>query len=170
VILGDRPLRDLARLVDQQATVSVASWPRSRYCCHRHGRVRACSAFPTPGEAASPISVGWPSIPISRSWRSIIRDACCGKTSRRRADVETFESYAGADAAPIAADIVAIRGEQDRAVSFADVAGWHDYTRRGFTLLSVPGDHFFVESAPSLVAQELRSRAKATEDVARSGR
>jgi surfactin synthase thioesterase subunit len=58
----------------------------------------------------------------------------------------------------IRSDIIAVRGERDKAVRFADIAPWRNYSRGSVALLSVAGDHFFVESRPGLIVQELRGR------------
>ncbi|MBC7975168.1 MAG: thioesterase [Myxococcales bacterium] len=75
-----------------------------------------------------------------------------------RADIETFEAYAGTEVTPIRAEIIAVRGEADRAVSFADVAAWRACSSGAVQLLAVPGDHFFVQDRPSAVLHEIRSR------------
>jgi surfactin synthase thioesterase subunit len=75
-----------------------------------------------------------------------------------RADIETFEGYDGSAAKVIRSDIIAVRGERDKAVRFADIAPWRNYSRGSVALLSVAGDHFFVESRPGLIVQELRGR------------
>jgi surfactin synthase thioesterase subunit len=75
-----------------------------------------------------------------------------------RADMATFESYDGSAAGPIAADVIAVRGEQDEAVSSEDLAAWREYSAGSTTLLSVRGDHFFVKNGPGELAPRLLER------------
>jgi surfactin synthase thioesterase subunit len=77
-----------------------------------------------------------------------------------RADIEAFDSYRLNSAQPIACDLLAVRGESDKAVRFADMAAWLRYSKGLANLLSVPGDHFFIEKCPSVIAKELRTRMK----------
>jgi surfactin synthase thioesterase subunit len=85
----------------------------------------------------------------------------CGKfLPLMRADIETFEGYEGGEAAPIHTDIIAVRGEDDRAVRFADIAPWRHYSTGTVSLMSVVGDHFFVAGRPTAIFAELSSRLK----------
>ncbi|MEU3199947.1 cytochrome P450 [Streptomyces sp. NPDC006996] len=74
-----------------------------------------------------------------------------------RADMAAFESFQVDAAAPVAADIVAISGQDDRAVSYADVAAWSGFTEGRFDLRSAPGGHFLMEVNPGGVLGEVRS-------------
>ncbi|MFC9327330.1 thioesterase II family protein [Kitasatospora sp. NPDC057015] len=78
-----------------------------------------------------------------------------------RADLRAFERYAGsAPPAPIAADIVAFSGRQDRSTGFGEIAAWRSFTTGDFQVSSVPGGHFFVEQQPPEVIGEIRSRLR----------
>ena len=75
-----------------------------------------------------------------------------------RADVCAFEGYAGAAAPRVATGILAVRGVSDRAVTFADVARWSDYSGADATSLVVPGDHFFTERTHAGIHSALRDK------------
>jgi medium-chain acyl-[acyl-carrier-protein] hydrolase len=64
-----------------------------------------------------------------------------------RADVEMFETYEyGADT-PLACPISAFGGSLDRSVSLRELDAWRHQTAGTFTLRTVPGNHFFLNSA-----------------------
>ncbi|MEU1124606.1 alpha/beta fold hydrolase [Streptomyces sp. NPDC005899] len=79
-----------------------------------------------------------------------------------RADLRAFERYAGAPVppAPVAADVVAFSGQQDRSTGFGEIAGWRAFTTGDFQIRSVPGGHFFVEEQPPEVIGEIRARLR----------
>ncbi|WP_410631013.1 thioesterase II family protein [Amycolatopsis sp. cmx-4-83] len=77
-----------------------------------------------------------------------------------RADIRAFETYRGAEAAPIAADLIVASGQDDGSVGFGDVAAWRSFTTGTCRVLSVPGDHFFLLDQPHEVVGELGSRLR----------
>jgi surfactin synthase thioesterase subunit len=72
-----------------------------------------------------------------------------------RADIAAFECYPRGPKEPIAADIIAVSGQNDRSLSYGDVAAWSGFSRGAAQVLSVPGDHFFVEHEQELLLGEL---------------
>lgn len=69
-----------------------------------------------------------------------------------RADFEVNESYdhTTASASPLPCSISAFRGSQDANTPYDDVAAWGEQTSTGFTLRTLPGDHFFIQSSADL--------------------
>jgi medium-chain acyl-[acyl-carrier-protein] hydrolase len=75
------------------------------------------------------------------------------------ADFTINETYVYAAGEPLDCPISAFGGLQDDQVNRYDIAAWRDQTRGAFTLRMLPGDHFFLHSARSLllrtIAQDL---------------
>lgn len=65
-----------------------------------------------------------------------------------RADFAIWETYQFSDEAPLGCPISAFVGEQDKEVSYHDMAEWRVHTSRDFRLHLFPGDHFYWQ--PSL--------------------
>lgn len=75
-----------------------------------------------------------------------------------RADMLIVEKYTSAqERTMLSSDIIAIAGEDDRAVSLNEAARWRDHTSGKTHLVSVPGNHFFVETHAEDVAARLRA-------------
>ena len=70
-----------------------------------------------------------------------------------RADFAVCETYHFAAAPPLACPIFALGGLQDGQVSHEEMRGWRLHTQGAFRLEMIPGDHFFLHSARSLVVQ-----------------
>jgi surfactin synthase thioesterase subunit len=83
-----------------------------------------------------------------------------------RADFRLCETYAHAPGAPLACDIVAFAGEEDRRTPPEQVAGWADHTAGRFSLTVVPGGHLFVETSRDEVVAHV---GRACEDLLGSG-
>jgi medium-chain acyl-[acyl-carrier-protein] hydrolase len=85
-----------------------------------------------------------------------------------RADLELCERYHAEsyrEAPPLGCPLVALGGLADPDVSRADLDAWRAHTAGPFQLRMLPGDHFFVDTARSQVAEivsrELYKRAAA---------
>ena len=65
-----------------------------------------------------------------------------------RADFTAIESCTPGEPVALPVPITALRGDVDPMVNDEEIAAWALYTTREFTKLDVPGDHFYVRSAP----------------------
>ncbi len=72
-----------------------------------------------------------------------------------RADFALYETYVYVDDIPLSCPISTFGGLDDRRVSRSDLEGWRDQTNSTFSLKMFPGDHFFLNSAPSQLLQTL---------------
>lgn len=61
-----------------------------------------------------------------------------------RADMELLETYAYSDEPPLATEILAIGGAEDRSVSATALADWRRHTSLRFANRLLPGGHFFL--------------------------
>jgi len=93
-----------------------------------------------------------------------------------RADFQVCETYAFTAEAPLDVPIVAFGGLSDSDVGKQDIDGWRIHTSSQFKLGMLPGDHFFINSARTILLQRLsqelygfiRPRAMGRFDSARS--
>src|SRR5206468_8101553 len=60
-----------------------------------------------------------------------------------RADLEMYETYEHAFAAPLEVPVLALGGESDAIVSTAQVLDWRAHTNGEFEAEILPGGHFF---------------------------
>lgn len=72
-----------------------------------------------------------------------------------RADFAALETYVYSSEPPLDCPITAFGGLQDSEVSCDDLEAWREQTKAGFLLQMLPGDHFFLHSARSLLLQSL---------------
>ena len=70
-----------------------------------------------------------------------------------RADFALVESYVYTAGAPLAVPIAAFGGQADDRVRPDELQAWAAQTSAGFESHRVPGDHFFIRSAPQPVIQ-----------------
>lgn len=68
-----------------------------------------------------------------------------------RADFAVCETYRFTPDQPLDCPLSAFGGLQDARISQAQIAGWREHTRGTFRLRMMPGDHFFVTSAGTMV-------------------
>jgi surfactin synthase thioesterase subunit len=61
-----------------------------------------------------------------------------------RADFEVYETYVYRVEDKLECPVSAYGGRQDRRVSPAELAAWGEQTRADFSMLTWPGDHFFL--------------------------
>jgi medium-chain acyl-[acyl-carrier-protein] hydrolase len=77
-----------------------------------------------------------------------------------RADLAALETYSYTPGEPLDCSISAFGGLEDEKVSQDELAAWRDQTRGAFTLRMLPGDHFFLRTARTLllhaISQDLR--------------
>lgn len=66
-----------------------------------------------------------------------------------RADFAISETYQSTAETPITCPITAFCSSQDNVVYAEDVQAWQPYTRNTFALHTMPGNHFFINSARS---------------------
>lgn len=64
-----------------------------------------------------------------------------------RADIKAAETYNPENAPPLSSPITAIGGLKDR-FRRADLALWSQYTINRFSLMMLPGGHFFINESP----------------------
>ncbi len=72
-----------------------------------------------------------------------------------RADFAVIETYTYAAEPPLNCPITVFGGLQDDEVGLDDLQGWRRHTNASFSLQLLPGDHFFLHSAPELLLQSL---------------
>ncbi len=72
-----------------------------------------------------------------------------------RADFAVIETYAYTPEPPLDCPITAFGGLQDQEVSCDDLKAWIEQTNAAFSLHTLPGDHFFLQSAQPLLLQSL---------------
>ncbi|MEV1294076.1 alpha/beta fold hydrolase [Pseudonocardia sp. NPDC049635] len=78
-----------------------------------------------------------------------------------RADYTAAETYSWVPGPPLRAPIDGLCGDRDPRVAPEDLRGWAAHTTGGFTLRSVPGDHFYFGADPSPVVSLVRERLAA---------
>jgi medium-chain acyl-[acyl-carrier-protein] hydrolase len=83
-----------------------------------------------------------------------------------RADFRLNEAYAYVAEPPLDCPIAVFGGADDRIVPFGQMAGWRQQTAGRYTQRSLPGGHFFVQTAQQhlcrLIADELELGVAAT--------
>jgi surfactin synthase thioesterase subunit len=84
-----------------------------------------------------------------------------------RADKELFEDYAARSHAPIASDILAVGGADDRAAPLDAVAAWREFSTGAVRIASVPGGHFFAEERPEAMMEMVRTLLQAKDSAHR---
>lgn len=72
-----------------------------------------------------------------------------------RADFAITETYTYQPDSPLGCDLIAFGGLQDKEVSQGEIEAWREQTNGLFTLKMLPGDHFFLNSARSLLLRIL---------------
>jgi medium-chain acyl-[acyl-carrier-protein] hydrolase len=72
-----------------------------------------------------------------------------------RADFAVCETYEYAPDEPLACPISVFGGLDDRMVPPTDLSAWGEHTRSGFSVRLLPGNHFFVRSAPAPLLQAI---------------
>jgi len=72
-----------------------------------------------------------------------------------RADFAVYETYVYATEPPLDCPISVFGGLQDHRVSRGDLEAWCDQTSASFSLQMFPGDHFFLNTTPSLLLKAL---------------
>ncbi|HEX2909494.1 MAG TPA: alpha/beta fold hydrolase [Chloroflexia bacterium] len=78
-------------------------------------------------------------------------------TGLLRADMTVVESYNYRPGPPLACPIAAFGGQDDYAVSYAELKGWSRQTEVGFSLRMLPGGHLFIRSAEDQLLNHLRA-------------
>jgi len=72
-----------------------------------------------------------------------------------RADFELCETYEHLTRAPLKCSITALGGLYDEDVPRERLEPWQEHTSASFSLRMLPGDHFFLHSAESMLLQIL---------------
>jgi medium-chain acyl-[acyl-carrier-protein] hydrolase len=75
-----------------------------------------------------------------------------------RADFELIQTYRYLPQPPLDCPITAFAGEQDDDVWFEDIEGWREHTTGRFENVTLPGNHFFINTDPERLFQELTRR------------
>ncbi len=73
-----------------------------------------------------------------------------------RADFALFETYDYRSGSPLRCPITALGGRDDEGITREDLDAWHTHTRARFQRRVLPGDHFFLRNAQTLVWDEIR--------------
>lgn len=78
-----------------------------------------------------------------------------------RADMTLLENYKHQDESPLAVEILALGGTEDRAVSRTQLADWRRHTSANFSQRMFPGGHFFLfpasERSPAEIPAAVRT-------------
>jgi medium-chain acyl-[acyl-carrier-protein] hydrolase len=82
-------------------------------------------------------------------------------TPTLRADFELCETYEYLTRPPLTCPITALGGLYDEDVPREQLEPWREHTSASFSLKMLPGDHFFVHSAESMLLQILALELKA---------
>jgi medium-chain acyl-[acyl-carrier-protein] hydrolase len=82
-----------------------------------------------------------------------------------RADLTLIEAYAHRPGSPLACPVSAYGGVADTEATPAELVGWRQHTRGGFSVQVFPGGHFFVQSAHEELMQSVKAELAA--DAAR---
>lgn len=72
-----------------------------------------------------------------------------------RADIALCETYIYSPGAPLDCPISTFRGMQDYRITQYEIDAWAFHTRSGFKLRVLPGDHFFLETARTLLLRAI---------------
>ncbi|MEM7591927.1 MAG: thioesterase II family protein [Cyanobacteria bacterium P01_A01_bin.83] len=72
-----------------------------------------------------------------------------------RADFTVVDTYNYTAQSPLDCSITAFGGLQDREVSYEELKAWQEQTKESFSLQMLPGNHFFIHSAQSLMFKYL---------------
>lgn len=73
-----------------------------------------------------------------------------------RADFQLNETYVYTPEPPLACGITAVRGTKDHLTPHEEMLQWQEETSGGFVVRTLPGDHFFMNSARELLLQVIR--------------
>jgi medium-chain acyl-[acyl-carrier-protein] hydrolase len=73
-----------------------------------------------------------------------------------RADFELYETWSYSPEAPLDAPFAVFGGLSDPQASRAQLEAWREHTRGGFSLLQLPGDHFYLQPAQAELLGALR--------------
>lgn len=79
-----------------------------------------------------------------------------------RADFAVYETYVYTTELPLGCPISAFGGLQDHRVSRGDLEAWRGQTSASFSLRMFPGDHFFLNTAQSLLLEALSQELRGT--------
>ena len=83
-----------------------------------------------------------------------------------RADFALFETYVHDSEPPLSCPIAAFAGSADATTSLEQVRAWNEHTTGGFSLNTIPGEHFFINSALSTLLQKLLTELTANHSSA----
>jgi medium-chain acyl-[acyl-carrier-protein] hydrolase len=72
-----------------------------------------------------------------------------------RADFEVLETYLYSNESPLNCPITVFGGWRDREVDRDELEAWREQTRTTFSLYMLPGDHFFIHSAQTLLLEKI---------------
>ncbi|GAB1544471.1 hypothetical protein NUACC21_71470 [Scytonema sp. NUACC21] len=72
-----------------------------------------------------------------------------------RADFEVLETYVYTQEPPLSYPIAVFGGLEDSEANREELEGWREQTNSSFSLQMFPGDHFFINSAQSLLLESL---------------
>lgn len=78
-----------------------------------------------------------------------------------RADFAVSETYVYVDESPVDCNITAFGGFQDTETNQDSMMAWREQTKGSFSLKMLPGDHFFIHSAQSLLLENLSQKLSA---------
>jgi medium-chain acyl-[acyl-carrier-protein] hydrolase len=72
-----------------------------------------------------------------------------------RADFEACQTYTYTPEPPLSCPFIVFGGLQDKDISRDELEAWSEHTTGAFSLRMMPGDHFFVNTAQSLILRVL---------------
>ncbi|MBW4666589.1 MAG: thioesterase II family protein [Cyanomargarita calcarea GSE-NOS-MK-12-04C] len=79
-----------------------------------------------------------------------------------RADFALLETYTCIQQLPLECPITAFGGLEDQEVNIQELEGWRSQTQNSFQLEMFSGDHFFINSAQSLLLENLSEYLRST--------
>lgn len=75
-----------------------------------------------------------------------------------RADFAVLETYVYSYDPPLDFPIAVFGGLEDTEAKYEELEAWREQTNSGFSLQMLPGDHFFINSAQSLLLESLKGK------------
>ncbi|MGN9809492.1 thioesterase II family protein [Micromonospora sp. BQ11] len=86
-----------------------------------------------------------------------------------RADLGLDETYDHRGGDPVGCPIAAFGGSEDWSVTRSDLEGWREHTTSDFSVCTLPGGHFFLDSSRGLFAEALTAEIERLKQSSEEG-